>query len=672
MKKTYVILISAMLLYIQAIAQPIIDKANMDLSVKPGDDFFIYANGTWIKNTPIPPDLSRYGSFDELRENNTKQLQTIVEEAASDPKLVKGTNRQKIGDFYASGMDEEKINLLGISPIQPFLDEVALLNSKEDVIKFAAKMTTYRSFPFFYITAGQDEKNSSSVIIQLFQAGIGLPDRDYYLKEDERSKAIRSEYRKHIEKMLAFTGNDEKTAGNKAELIFNIETKIAEASYTRLELRDPDKNYNKISLEELSSLSPGFDWKKYFSEINLKNPGEINASQKNFFEKFGKIFEETSLNEWKVFLEWFLIRTSANSLSNDIVNTNFEFFGKFLSGAKELRPRWKRVVDVISGSMGEALGEVYVSKYFPPESKQRMLELVENIKLALKDRINKLDWMSEKTKSEALAKLEKINVKVGYPDKWKDYSNLNISRDSYFQNILNSRRFSFEKDMKELGKPVDRAKWGMSPQTVNAYYSPNMNEIVFPAGILQPPFFFANGDDAVNYGGIGVVIGHEITHGFDDQGRKYDKDGNLKDWWTEEDAKNFEKKTQVLVDQYNNFYVLDTLHVDGKLTLGENIADLGGVTIALEALKKAWKKNPPEKITEGFTPMQRFFLSYAQIWRGNIRDKELMKRLKEDEHSPSVARVNGIVYNVPEFYDAFNVVEADKKFIKPSDRAVIW
>jgi putative endopeptidase len=471
--------------------------------------------------------------------------------------------------------------------------------------------------------------------------------------------------------LFKLIGYDEKQAEEKAAMQMKFETELANFTYSNLELRDPNLNYNKMTLDDLVLLSSGFDWKLYMKEVGVENPGDINVGQKKYFEEFGKTYQNTDVEVLKNYVEWRLVNSASTFLSDDFANANFEFYGKFMSGAQEQRPRWKRVLDVVNGSLGEALGELYVEKYFPPASKQRIKDLVANLKLALADRIKNLSWMSEETKKQALVKLDKIGVKVGYPDKWEDYSKIDITRDSYWDNLVNVRKFNYTKNISEIGKPVDKSKWGMSPQTVNAYYSPINNEICFPAGILQPPFFFAEGDDAVNYGGIGVVIGHEITHGFDDQGRKYDAEGNLKDWWTDEDGKKFEEKAQVLVDQYNNFPVLDTFKVDGKLTLGENIADLGGITIALEGLKKAWAKNPPVKETEGFKPLQRYFLSYAQIWRGNIRDKELMKRLKEDVHSPSLARVNGIVYNVPEFYTAFGI-SSGKMFKEQSSRAVIW
>ncbi|MCX6157026.1 MAG: M13 family metallopeptidase [Ignavibacteriota bacterium] len=671
MKNLFAIIISVFMLSSLALSQPIIDSKNMDLSVKPGDDFFSYANGTWVKNTPIPPDLTRYGAFDELRENNSRQLQTLIEEISAQQNLVKGSNKQKIGDFFSSGMDEAKINSLGYEPIKKKLDELRSIKSKDELIKYMAFLHSAGSPSFFGFGSTADKKNSSMNIASLRQSGITLPNKDYYLKDDDRTKSIRAELQKYMVTLFKLVGYDDKIAEAKAQSEMDFEVTLAKSSFSNLELRDPDLNYNKMTLDDLAILSVGFDWKLYFKEIGVDNPGDINVGQKRFFEEFGATFQNTDIEVLKTYVEWRLVNAASNFLSEDFVNANFEFNGKFMSGAQEQRPRWKRVLDVVNGSLGEALGELYVEKYFPPASKQRIKDLVANIKVALVERIKNLSWMSAETKKQALNKLDKIAVKVGYPDKWEDYSKIDITRDSYWDNLLAVRKFNYKKNLSEIGKPVDRTEWGMSPQTVNAYYSPNNNEICFPAGILQPPFFFAEGDDAVNYGGIGAVIGHEITHGFDDQGRKYDAVGNLQDWWTAEDGKNFEAKAQVLVDQYNNFAVLDTFKVDGKFTLGENIADLGGVTLSLEGLKKAWEKNPPKKEIEGFTPIQRFFLSYAQIWRGNIRDKELLKRLKEDVHSPSTARVNCIVYNIPEFYTAFGITSG-KMFKEQGSRAVIW
>ncbi len=671
MKTLFTIIISVFMFINSATSQPIIDSKNMDLGVKPGDDFFSYANGTWVKNTPIPPDLTRYGAFDELRENNSRQLQSLIEEISVQLNPVKGSNKQKIGDFFASGMDEAKINSLGYEPIKKKLDELRKIQSKEELIKYIAFLHSAGSPSFFGFGSSPDKKNSSMNIASMRQSGITLPNKDYYLKDDERTKSIRTELQKYMVTLFKLIGYDDKQAETKAQTEMDFEIVLAKSSFSNLELRDPDLNYNKMSVDDLVLLSSGFDWKLYLKEIGVENPGDINVGQKRYFEEFGATFQNTDIEVLKNYVEWRLVNAASNFLSEDFVNANFEFNGKFMSGAQEQRPRWKRVLDVVNGSLGEALGELYVEKYFPPASKQRIKDLVANIKIALAERIKNLSWMSAETKKQALNKLDKIAVKVGYPDKWEDYSKIEITRDSYWENLMAVRNFNYKKNLSEIGKPVDRTEWGMSPQTVNAYYSPNNNEICFPAGILQPPFFFAEGDDAVNYGGIGAVIGHEITHGFDDQGRKYDAVGNLQDWWTAEDGKNFDAKAQVLVDQYNNFAVLDTFKVDGKFTLGENIADLGGVTISLEGLKKAWEKNPPAKETEGFTPLQRFFLSYAQIWRGNIRDKELLKRLKEDVHSPSTARVNCIVYNIPEFYKAFGITSG-KMFKAENSRAVIW
>lgn len=672
MMKKIILSLLLIAVFVPVFSQPAINPANMDLSVKPGDDFFRYANGTWMKNNPVPPDQTRYGAFDELRENNIIQVKSIAEECAADLNAPKGSNKQKIGDFYASGMDLAKINSLGYAPIKNELEAIRNLKSKDEILKHIAYLNSIGIYPLFGFGVRADSKNSTMNITGMRQSGLTLANRDYYIKDDPRMKSIREELAKHIAVNFKLVGYDESTATSLAESVLKFEIILAQAFYSNLELRDPDKNYNKMSLDDLITLCPAIDWKAYLKYIDVENPGDINVGQKDYIAKLSGIWTDVSADDLKTYLEWKVINNAAPYLSDDFVNANFEFNGKFMSGAQEIRSRDKRVIDVVNGSLGEALGELYVAKYFPPSAKQRILDLVANLKVALANRIENLKWMSDKTKLEAKAKLDRIGVKVGYPDKWKDYSKIEITRDSYWQNVINVRKFFYHDNLSELGKPVDKTKWGMSPQTVNAYYSATNNEICFPAGILQPPFFFAEGDDAVNYGGIGVVIGHEISHGFDDQGRKFNKDGNLNDWWTEEDAQNFKNQADVLVKQYDNFFVLDTFHVDGKLTLGENIADLGGVSISQDALEMAWKKNPPAKETDGFTPLQRYFLSYAQIWRGNIRDNELLKRLKEDVHSPSEARVNGIVYNVPEFYEAFNI-QKDAKMYKPSElRAVIW
>jgi len=653
-------------------AEPAINAANMDTTVKPGDDFYKFANGNWLKNNPIPPEYSRYGAFEVLDEENYVQLKTILAEASADKNATVGSVNQKIRDFYNSGMDTVKIDQNGISPLKAELEQIDAFSTSADVQKMLIKQHASGNYPLFYLFSSPDEKNSNQVIAMTYQGGLGLPDRDYYLGEDSRSKEIRSAYLQHMAKMFILAGSTPEQAAKDADIVIQIETGLAKISSTRLELRNPVANYNKTDLAGLQKMAPEIDWKAYFDGINLQATNEINVSQPNFISGMAKMINTVPVNDWKVYFRWDLINSAASSLSSDFDKEHFAFYGTVLSGAKEQQPRWKRMIDATSNSLGEAVGQLYVQKFFPPEAKKRMIELVNNLKISLGERINGLSWMTDATKKEAIAKLEKINVKIGYPDKWIDYSSLTIGTDSYYANKKNSRQFAINRDIEKIGKPVDRSEWAMTPQTINAYYSPNMNEIVFPAAILQPPFFFMDADDAVNYGAIGMVIAHEMTHGFDDQGRQYDKEGNLHDWWLADDSKNFESKTKVLVDQYDSYKILDSLHVDGKLTLGENIADLGGMNVAYNGLLKALEgKNKDEKI-DGFTPEQRFFLSYAQVWRANIRDEETMRRLKEDVHSPGEARVNAIVYNIPAFYTAFNIQPTDSRYMAPENRADIW
>ena len=658
----------------QSKQEPAINTAYMDTTINPGDDFYRYVNGTWMASNPIPDDKTRYGAFDELIEKNREKLKSLINDAMNDKNAPKGSNKQKIGDFYASGMDSVKRNEEGIKELQPYFDKISQLSTKEDVIKMAAELQAYGITPFFYIYASPDEKNSSMVIANMWQAGLGLPNRDYYVKKDERSETIRKDYLQHIQNIYKLLGKTDEEAKQLADKIMNIETKMAEFSFTNLENRDPQATYNKMSVADLQKEASGFDWELFLSSLSNVQIDSINIAQVKFTKGLGELFANTSVDNWKDFLNWKLINQSAPYLSDDFVTENFNFYAKSLLGQQKMKPRWKSVQNTVSSELGEAIGQIYVEKYFPPEAKQKITELVANLKKALKIRINNLQWMSDNTKKAALEKLAAINVKVGYPDKWRDYSGLEITRNSFVKNLMASNKFNFEYMINKIGKPIDKDEWGMTPQTVNAYYSPNRNEIVFPAAILQPPFFNVNADDAVNYGAIGVVIGHETTHGFDDQGRQYDKDGNLNDWWTEEDAKKYEEQTQKLVNQYNGFMAIDSMHVDGELTLGENIADFGGLTIALEAFKINMKEkgiDPNEKI-DGFTPIQRFFLSYATIWRQNIRDKELKNRLENDVHSPGEYRVNGALFNVPEFYEVFNIKETDKLYRTPEQRPVIW
>lgn len=648
-----------------------IDPANMDTSIKPGNDFFRYVNGNWMANNPIPPEYSMYGAFHQLYDSNQENLRSLVKEVSADKNAKDGSVSQKIRDFYNSGMDTARINAIGVNAIAPDLEAIKNMNSKKDIVKQVAEMHKVGLYPLFYFYSGADKKNSTMEIVNFYQGGLGMPDVDYYTNDDERSEKLRAEYLDHLSRMFVLKGDKKDIADNNAQTVLNIETDLALVSKTRLERRNAEENYYKVSLPELKELSPSFDWALYFNTAGLRNPGEVNVGQKDFIAGISPVLDKYSVDEWKVYLTWNLLDGFANYLSEDFVQQNFEFFGKTLSGQQELQPRWKRVMATTSGGLGEAIGQLYVEKYFPPSSKERMVELVDNLRLAFGERIKKLDWMSDETKKEALAKLERITVKIGYPDKWIDYSSLGIVSDSYLKNVKNSNAFEFQRTLNKIGKPVDKSEWGMTPQTVNAYYNPTNNEIVFPAGILQPPFFNADADDAVNYGSIGVVIGHEMTHGFDDQGRKYDKEGNMNDWWTEGDAERFTSKTLVLGAQYDQFTMLDSMHVDGALTMGENIADLGGLSIAYDAYQMSLNGNSPPEI-DGFTDNQRFFLGYAQVWRGNIRDKELMRRLKEDVHSPAEARVNVPIFNLDIFLEAFDISDQDALFIPEEKRAAIW
>jgi putative endopeptidase len=649
-----------------------LSASNMDTTIKAGDDFYHYANGTWLKNNPIPAEYSRYGAFEVLEEENYNQLQELMKDASADKDAKPGSINQKIRDFYNTGMDTVKIEKESFNPLKPEFAVIEKLSDQNSLLHFIIESHISGVNPLFYFFGAPDEKNSNKVIAQLYQGGLGLPDRDYYIANDARSTEIRGEYVKHIAKMFELTGVDAATAKKDAETAMKIETQLATISSTKLELRDPVANYNKSDLAGLQKMTPNFDWKTYFSGMGVTKTEEINIAQPKFIKGMAGLLTSIPMEDWKIYLKWNVLNNAADYLSSAFDKENFAFFGTVMSGTTEQQPRWKRILDQTSGSLGEAVGQLYVAKFFPPEAKERMITLVNNLKSALKERILGLAWMGDSTKQEAILKLEKINVKVGYPDKWIDYSSLQVGTDSYYQNNLNASKFAIKRELDKIGKPVDRSEWGMTPQTVNAYYSPNMNEIVFPAAILQPPFFWIDADDAVNYGAIGVVIGHEMSHGFDDQGRQYDKEGNLRDWWKADDSKNFEKQTKVLVEQYNNFRILDSLHVDGQLTLGENIADLGGVNIAYSAFLKAMEGKDLKSPVDGFTPTQRFFLSYAQVWRNNIRDKALMRRLKEDVHSPGEARVNGIVYNIPAFYEAFNIKPTDKRYLPEDKRANIW
>jgi putative endopeptidase len=650
---------------------PDFNAQTMDLSVQPGNNFYQYANGGWMKNNPLPDDAGRYGTFDKLREDNQKKVKNLLLEASTSQQ-ENGSSMQQIGAFYATGMDTLQIEQQGLQPLQEELQNIKDVKNSADLQKLIAHFHNKGIATLFHFYGSPDKKNSEWMIAQLAQGGLGLTDRDYYLAKDSRSQKIKSEYLIHLKKMFALMGYSEEEAQTKAEVVMKVETRLAQASMTRLQRRDPHKTYNKKNLEELQKLTPQLDWNLYLKEIHLDYRGDFNVAQPEFFGEVNQMLKEVPLSEWKDYLQWKLIRSAAPYLPKAFVDQSFAFYGKILSGNPKIKPRWKRVLEASNSALGEAIGKEFVQRHFPPEAKTRMVTLVHNLRLAMKDRIQNLAWMSETTKEKALEKLQAINVKIGYPEKFRDYSSLEIDRKSYLENVWNAKQFNIAYKRAKIGKKVDKSEWFMTPQTVNAYYSPQNNEIVFPAAILQPPFFYLDADDAVNYGAIGVVIGHEMTHGFDDKGRLYDKNGNLNTWWTKEDGEQFNERTQVLVDQYNSFIVLDTVHANGKLSLGENIADLGGLNISYTAFQKANSQNPGTETIDGFTPDQRFFLAYARIWAQNIRDAEILRRTKEDVHSLGKYRVNGPLVHMPEFYKAFGIQEQAPMFKPQKDRAIIW
>lgn len=653
-----------------------VDLSNFDKSVKPGDNFYQYVNGAWIKNNPVPDTETRWGSFSIVDETIKARLKQIVEDLQNTKDLKQGSPEQKIRDYYLAAMNTDKINTTGIAPIKDEFYKINNLGSLNDLPQVIVHLNSLGVRPFFFAYVGQDDKIATEMILSFYQGGLGLPDKDYYLQESEENNKITEQYRTHINKMFAFIEGE--ASEKNGEIVFKFEKKLAAVSKSRVELRDPEANYNKITIEKFNALSPMFDWRafvKYLTEYGLQNPDAANSivvGQPDFFSKLSSIVQESSIEDIKTYLKWNLINSKADLLGTEMEKADFDFYEGVLRGAKEMKPRWKRTLDAINGSMGELLGQIYVKKYFSAESKKRVEEMVNNLIAAYKERIKSRTWMADETKIAALAKLEKITTKLAYPNKWRDYSSLEIKpENSYFENSVAVSRYMLSYNLNKLGKPIDKSEWGMSPQTVNAYYNPGYNEIVFPAAIMQPPFFYPDGDDAVNYGAMGAVIGHEITHGFDDQGNQYDAEGNLRNWWTDEDKKRFRTEADKLVEQYNNYVALDDLKVNGALTQGENIADLGGLTMAYAALQKALEKNPQKPI-DGFTPEQRFFISFAQVWRNNIREAELKRRLKVDVHSPGKFRTLGPLSNMPEFYKAFEVTKGQSMFRTEDERVEIW
>jgi putative endopeptidase len=644
------------------------DRAMMDTTVQAQDDFYHYAVGNWLKENPIPEDQTIWGGFIVLVEETNDQVKNIIDEAVLKAKPNPKEIIEKVGLFYSVGMDTAKIEELGLSPLKAELKRIEELKTKTDLVKEIAHMSQYTSAPLFYFYSSVDAKNSEYEIAGIWQGGLGLPDRDYYVNKDGRSKEIREKYIVHVKNMFDLMGCE--VSEQRAKTIMNIETGLAKVSNTRLENRDPQATYNKMEVSEIIKTAPNFDWNLYLTEIGANDVGSIDVNQPKFIKGISNLFNKTSVEDWKVYLKWNLVRSMSPYLSEEFVNERFDFTGKFLSGQEVNRPRWKRVLSATNGVMGEAVGQIYVEKYFPKEAKDRAKKIVESLKVSMGESINSNTWMTDVTKEEALKKLAGFGVKIGYTDKWRDYSGLEVT-ESYVQNIMNSNYFDHQDLLSKINKPVRDWEWGMTPQTVNAYYSPTRNEIVFPAAILQFPFYHYELDDAINYGAMGAVIGHEITHGFDDQGKQYDADGNIRDWWTKEDAKNFDERVQVMIDQYNEFVAIDTFHVNGALTQGENVADLGGLTIAYNAFKNT-EQYKSGKLIDGFTPSQRFFLSWAQVWKNNIRPDALKLRLKTDVHSPGRERVLGPLSNMPEFFKAFDVKEGDAMRRAEDKLVKIW
>jgi putative endopeptidase len=648
-----------------------IDKANMDLSVSPGDDFYTYASGKWIKNNPIPPKETRWGSFNQLRDFNINAVKTILEKAVADKTAPAGSVTRMVGDFYAAGMDSLSIEKLGYAPIKKDLARIAAIGDLPGILK---EMNYLRSngiaSPLYGFSIGQDRKNVENLVPQLSQGGIGLSDRDYYLKDDARSQDIRAAYSKFIVRLFTLTGTSVTKAEENAKAIFNIEKQLANAQLSRVEMRDAYRTYNKFSLADFSRKTPQLQWQQILPALKVKGQDSILVNNPAFFVTADSLLQTVPVAHWKTYLQWYVLRGAAPYLSKDFVDANFAF-NQVITGQKIATPRWQRISSLTDGNIGELLGQLYVKDYFKPAAKARMEELVSNLRKAYANRIQQLDWMSDATKQKALAKLAAFRPKIAYPDKWQTYDGLTISRNSFFQNMRNADAWGYNYMVSRLGKPVDRERWGMTPPTVNAYYNATLNEIVFPAGILQFPFFDPNADDAVNYGGIGAVIGHEMSHGFDDNGSKYDADGTLRNWWTDEDRKKFDAKADALAKQFDGYTVLDTLHVNGRLTLGENIGDLGGLNVAYEAFKMTKQGQSNEKI-DGFTPDQRFFLSWAQVWRTNTLPQTAAQLLKTDTHSPGQYRAIGPLVNMDAWYKAFDVKEDNKLYKKPEDRIRIW
>ncbi|MEJ6982030.1 M13 family metallopeptidase [Pedobacter sp. P351] len=645
------------------------DKSGMDTAVSPGENFFLYANGAWLKKTEIPASETGWGSFYTLYDDNIKNLRRILEEISARENHGSSAEK-KVGDFYISGMDTLAIDKRGYEPVKPLLNKIENIKTYKELLGFAADnfKNGDKFLLSFYI--GPDDRISSKNAVNFQQTGLGLPNRDYYFNSDAATQNIRKEYVDYISKLFRLVGSDSVSSRRTAVTILKLETEIAKSHSTPVELRDPVKNYNKFAVAEFQKQVPDLDLKNLLGKLELETD-TILVGQPEYYKSLSSLLKTQPLEIWKNKIKFEALNSSASVLSKDFRDARFNFYGKVLNGQKQQQERWKQMVNKTDAGLGELLGQLYVERYFPSDAKERMMALVNNLQKVYKSRIENLDWMSAETKQRALEKLNTFVKKIGYPDKWKKYDDVEIGRNTFYENLKSIERHDYKEMADKLGKPVDKLEWFMSPPTVNAYYNPAFNEIVFPAGILQFPFFDYKADDAINYGAIGAVIGHEMTHGFDDQGRQYDKDGNLKDWWTKEDAEKFKKRTDVVVKQYNSYKVLDNLPVNGQLTLGENIADIGGLAIAYEAFRLTEQGKGNDAI-DGLTPDQRFFLSFAQVWRIKDRDERLRMRITTDAHSPEMYRVNGPLSNMPEFYKAFDIKPGDKMYRKENERVKIW
>jgi predicted metalloendopeptidase len=643
---------------------------NFDTTVKPQDDFYRYANGSWLKRTAIPPEYARWGSFDELMQRNISNLKLLCERASAQDNSPSAIEHM-VGDFYASGMDEAAINQSGAAALNFEFTKISAIATPADVLNEIASLHKIGVNAGFEFGSEADFKDSNHELAQLAQGGLGLPDRDYYFRDDDKSKKLREAYVKHVAKTLMLLGDSQASAQTGSQAVMKLETSLAQASLSAVQLRNPYASYHKMTVQKVESLVPDLNLTSYFTSVRAPSFTDINLAHPDFFKAFSVVLNTTPISDWKTYLRWHLVHTYSPYLSEDYVRENFSFYGVTLTGTKVMKPRWKRVVTTIDRSIGEALGQLYVNAYFPAESKERALKLVSNLRAALGDKIGTLEWMDEATKQKAREKLNSFTVKIGYPDTWRDYSNLVINRGPYVLNVLKANAFEVRRNLIRIGKEVDKSEWGMSTPTVNAYYNPLQNEIVFPAGILQPPFFDAKADDAVNYGGIGAVIGHEMTHGFDDQGRQFDSHGNLTNWWSKESEQKFKVRSAAIVDQFNGYFPISDLHINGQLTQGENIADLGGLKIAYAGLQKALADQSRDKI-DGFTPEQRFFISFASVWAGKMTPESLRLQLNTNPHSPGEFRTNGPLSNLDEFAQAFNVPEGAGMRRSADKRFTIW